>query len=121
MWIASCTKLMTAISAVQCVEKGLLDLDDDISTVLSEWKDPKILVGFEDASGEPIMQTAKGKITLRMLLTHQSGMGYGFIQPLLEKFVDYRKNAEEARSKLVSAQPHLTYLKSSLKFIFLID
>ena len=103
MWIASCTKLMTAISAVQCVEKGLLDLDDDISTVLSEWKDPKILVGFEDASGEPILQKTDGKITLRMLLTHQSGMGYAFIQQPLEQYAEYRTAKEgKAPTRMVS-------------------
>ncbi|KAL1637200.1 hypothetical protein SLS56_000859 [Neofusicoccum ribis] len=42
-WIASCSKLITTIVALQCVEKGLLNLDDDISGILPEWKDPKIL------------------------------------------------------------------------------
>lgn len=91
MWIASCTKLMTAISVLQCVEKGLLHLDDDISTILPEFKDPEILLGFEEVTGKPILERTKGKITLRMLLTHQSGMGYTFMQPKLEQFAKYTK------------------------------
>jgi CubicO group peptidase (beta-lactamase class C family) len=62
--IASCTKLITTIAALQCVEKGLLALDGDISEVLHEWKNPKILVRF-DESGEPILEESKGVISLR--------------------------------------------------------
>ena len=34
MWIASCTKLLTTIVALQCVERGLLALDADVSPIL---------------------------------------------------------------------------------------
>jgi CubicO group peptidase (beta-lactamase class C family) len=99
MWIASCTKLMTAVAVLQCVEKGLLHLDDDISTILSEWKDPRILVGFfDDATGAPILEKATKTITLRMLLTHQSGMGYTFTDPKLEQFTEYKKRMGEMKS-----------------------
>jgi hypothetical protein len=74
MWIASCTKLMTAISVLQCVERGLLKLDEDISPIIPEFKTPLILTGFEPDSGKPILQPAKNKITLRMLLNHSSGL-----------------------------------------------
>lgn len=63
-WIASCSKLITTIAAFQCVEKGLLTLDDDISKVLPEWKDPKILTGH-DENKQPIFKPAKATITLR--------------------------------------------------------
>ena len=33
MWIASCTKLLTSLAALQCVERGLLKPDGDISEV----------------------------------------------------------------------------------------
>ncbi|KAE8553928.1 hypothetical protein EYB25_002466 [Talaromyces marneffei] len=89
MWIASCTKLMTAISAMQCVERGLLKLDEDVSSILPEWKTPQILVGFEDDSGKPIFKDTKNKITLRMLLSHQSGLGYGFAEPELRRYCTY--------------------------------
>ncbi len=96
MWIASCTKLLTAICVMQCVEKGLLNLDDDISTVLDEWKEPRrILTGFDETTGEPKFEEAKGKINLRMLLTHQSGMSYAFPNTILEKYVAWRKIADK--------------------------
>lgn len=63
-WIASATKFITSIAVMQCVEKGLLDLDADISTILPEWKDPKILIGFSETN-EPQFQPAKRPLTLR--------------------------------------------------------
>jgi CubicO group peptidase (beta-lactamase class C family) len=65
---ASMTKLVTSIAAMQCVERGLISLDDDISNVLAEWKDPEILEGFEEESGKPILRKALNKITLRWVV-----------------------------------------------------
>ncbi|KAF9876383.1 transesterase [Colletotrichum karsti] len=84
-WIASCTKFIATIAVMQCVERGQLKLDEDISTVLPEWKNPKVLVGFDDAN-EPQFRPSKRVITLRHLLTHSSGMAYVFMHPLLEKY-----------------------------------
>jgi CubicO group peptidase (beta-lactamase class C family) len=63
-YIASMTKLMTTIAAMQTVERGLIALDDDVSNILHEWKDAEILDGF-DESGKPILRKSKNKITLR--------------------------------------------------------
>jgi CubicO group peptidase (beta-lactamase class C family) len=65
---ASCTKLMTSIAALQCVERGQIGLDDDVSSVLTELKDLKILTGFEEGSDKPILKKAENKITLRCAL-----------------------------------------------------
>jgi len=89
-WIASSTKLLTSISALQCVEKGLLKLDEDIALVLPEWKDPQILTGFDDA-GKAQLRPAKEKITLRRLLTHSSGMTYYTMNPLIARWRDSQK------------------------------
>lgn len=62
--IASSTKFITTIAALQCVEKGLLTLDGAIGDVLPEWKDPKILTGF-DESDRPVFVPAKNTVTLR--------------------------------------------------------
>jgi CubicO group peptidase (beta-lactamase class C family) len=105
MWIASCTKLMTAISVIQCVEKGLLNLEDDISSILPEWKTRNVLVDFEEATGKPILREAKDKITIRMLLTHHSGMGYPFMKPELKQFHDYQKTIGKEVSELIVCFP----------------
>ncbi|KFZ10494.1 hypothetical protein V502_08091 [Pseudogymnoascus sp. VKM F-4520 (FW-2644)] len=83
--MASCTKLMTSIAALQCVERGQIQLDDDVSTVLTELKDIQILTGFKEGTKEPTFKPAKNKITLRHLLTHSSGLGYYGMNPLLTR------------------------------------
>jgi len=89
MWIASCTKLMTAISVMQCVEKGLLDLDADVSTILPEWKDVRLLKGFEKGTGKPIIEKAKNEITLKRLLTHSTGLSYAPLDPRLQQWAKH--------------------------------
>jgi len=53
---------------MQCVEKGLLNLDEDVSTILPELKDKDILTGFEndpDGKEKPILVKNTKTITLR--------------------------------------------------------
>jgi len=102
MWIASCTKLMTAISVMQCVEKGLLDLDADVSTILPEWKEAPLLKGFEEETGKPIIGTAKNKITLKRLLTHSTGLGYIQFDPRLQQWAKAEGRVLTDDSSLVS-------------------
>ena len=65
MWLASCTKLITTIAAMQCVEKGLFSLDEDVTRVLPELKGREILKGFEEGTQKPILVPNTKKITLR--------------------------------------------------------
>src|SRR3954470_16010225 len=73
--LASMTKAVTCVAAMQQVERGNVDLDEPIGRVLPELADPQVLNGF-DASGTPILRPARGTITLRRLLTHTSGLAY---------------------------------------------
>lgn len=117
MWIASCTKLMTAIASLQCVERGLLNLDDDVSSILPEFKTPQILIGFEDDSGKPILKDAKNKITLRLLLTHQTGLGYGFSQPELIRYCKYANIPPIGENRIVCIR-HIFILLFSFQKMF---
>lgn len=65
MWIASCTKFLTAICTMRCVENGQLKLDDDVATILPELANLPILRGFVDSTGEPILEKNSKPITLR--------------------------------------------------------
>ena len=65
--IASCTKLITAVAVMQCVENGKLNLDEDVSKMLHELKDIDILTGFSQ-EGAPQFKKANQKITLRHAL-----------------------------------------------------
>ena len=63
--LASCTKLMTAISALQCVERGLLSLDEDVTMVLPEVGKFGIITGFDDVQSRSITVPNKEPVTLR--------------------------------------------------------
>jgi CubicO group peptidase (beta-lactamase class C family) len=68
MWLASCTKLIGTIAAMQCVERGQLKLDEDVTTILPELKGIQILKGFEkgpDGEDKPILVPNTKTITLR--------------------------------------------------------
>ena len=78
--IASMTKALVSVGAMQLVEQGRLQLDTPIGEVLPELADPQVLTGFSE-DGSPILRPAVRPITLRHLLTHTSGLGYAFIQP----------------------------------------
>ena len=65
MRIASCTKLMTSIAAMQCVERGLVTLDTDVAEILPELAAQGILTGFDEATGEPIINERQNMINLR--------------------------------------------------------
>ena len=71
-WIASCTKLITAIACMQLVEQGKLGLDDadQAEKLCPELKQAMILKGF-DENQKPIRESKTRGITLRMLLSHQ--------------------------------------------------
>lgn len=75
--IASMTKAITSLAAMQLVEAGKLALDDPIGAVLPELAKPQVLTGF-DADGKPLTRPAQTPISLRHLLTHTSGLGYPF-------------------------------------------
>ncbi|KAF2089470.1 beta-lactamase/transpeptidase-like protein [Saccharata proteae CBS 121410] len=82
MWIASCTKLLTSIAAMQCVERGQLHLDEPVYGVLPELKSLDVIHG-PDEHGKPVLKKHKNPITLRILLTHSSGLAYGDVHPLI--------------------------------------
>ncbi|GAA4641731.1 serine hydrolase domain-containing protein [Pontixanthobacter gangjinensis] len=78
--IASMTKALVSIAAMQLVEQGKLTLDGPIGDVLPELANPQVLTGFGE-DGKPQLRAAARPITLRHLLTHTSGLGYFFVHP----------------------------------------
>lgn len=63
--MASCTKLMTGIAILQCVERGLFDLDEDVARLLPELKNVEIISDPEGADDTPTLRPKKTPITLR--------------------------------------------------------
>ena len=89
-WIASMTKAVTAVAAMQLVEQGRLTLDSPIGTVLPELASPQVLEGFAD-DGTPLLRPAARPITLRHLLTHTSGFCYDMWNAELLRYRNFAK------------------------------
>lgn len=56
---------MTTIAAMQCIEKGLFTLDEDITRLLPEYKDIDILAGFDKDTKAPILEKNTTTLTMR--------------------------------------------------------
>ncbi|KZS98248.1 beta-lactamase/transpeptidase-like protein [Sistotremastrum niveocremeum HHB9708] len=77
-WIASCTKILTAICALICVDRGLVALDQDVLPDLPELARQPVRVGRDGDQWK--YAPLKGPITLRQLLTHTSGVSYPSVE-----------------------------------------
>jgi methyl acetate hydrolase len=86
-WIASCTKALTSLGAMQLAEQGLIDLDEPVGPWLPGLARPKLLKGYDDA-GKAMLGEAAKVITPRHLLTHTSGLAYGFTSALLDRYTN---------------------------------
>ncbi|PQE09481.1 beta-lactamase protein [Rutstroemia sp. NJR-2017a BVV2] len=63
-WIASLTKLSTAIASLIAVEKGLVTLDQNVREIVPELAQLDVLEGFDD-DGTPRLRNCTSPITLR--------------------------------------------------------
>lgn len=77
--IASQTKAITATAVMMLWEQGKFRLDDPISKYIPEFKNPQVLKTFKYSDTSYTTEPARSEITIRQLLTHTSGLGYGMI------------------------------------------
>jgi CubicO group peptidase (beta-lactamase class C family) len=74
--IYSMSKPVTSVAAMILWERGLFELTDPISRWLPEFAEPKVYV--KGSSGKPLLEAATEPIRVWHLLTHTSGLTYGF-------------------------------------------
>src|SRR6266404_973535 len=106
--LASMTKAVTSVAAMQLVEQGKLQLDQPVGNVLPELAAPQVLEGFDD-SGAPRLRPAKRPITLRHLLTHTAGFGYEVWDPDLIRYVKASGTPSTGTAKLASLRLPLVF------------
>jgi methyl acetate hydrolase len=84
--IASMTKPITSIAAMQLMEQGRFGLDDPVEKYLPELANPKVFEFFDAATGAYRLRPAARPPTVRHILTHSSGLGYPFTSAILRDF-----------------------------------
>jgi CubicO group peptidase (beta-lactamase class C family) len=84
--IASMTKAMTSVAALQLLEKGKLELDQPISSIIPAFGSLQLLEGFD--GDEPRLRPLSREATVQHLLTHTSGLSYFFTNPDLNRWYE---------------------------------
>ena len=106
--IASMTKAIATVAAMQLVEQGKLKLEEPVPAIDPALGSPQVLEGFE-ASGAPKLRPAKRPITLRHLLTHTAGFTYDIWSPDTVRYVKTTGLPNRATGKVVSLRTPLAF------------
>ena len=104
--IASLTKAITSVAALQLVENGQIKLDDQLDNILPEMSTIKIL-----NNNNEIIEPTKS-ITLRHLLTHTAGFGYEFTSPKIKDWKNLKKKVgwiEKSKPRLFESGESFMY------------
>jgi CubicO group peptidase (beta-lactamase class C family) len=89
--IYSQSKPITGVAMMILFEEGRWKLDDPVSKYVPEFADLKVFKGLDD-KGQPILEDAKRPPTMRELMTHTAGFGYGLSN---EHYVDKQFRAQK--------------------------
>jgi len=82
--IYSMTKPITAVALMMLVEEGKIGLDDEVATHIPSWKNLRVYASgvpslVADTSGQFITTAPKRRMKVVDLVTHTSGLTYGFM------------------------------------------
>lgn len=83
--IFSMTKAVGATAAMILADRGSLDLDAEVESILPEFAEIRVLDGFE--GDRPRLRAPKTRATVRHLATHTSGFVYEFWNPDIPRWM----------------------------------
>ena len=90
--IASMTKPVTSVAIMMLAEQGNLKIDDPVSKYLDGYDQLQVISRFNAADATYETRPAKTVMTIQHLLSHTSGIGYGWTNPI--------ENALTAKTKM---------------------
>jgi CubicO group peptidase (beta-lactamase class C family) len=106
--IASMTKAITSVAAMQLVEQGKIALDDPVPDIDPALSRPQVLEGF-DTVGQPRLRRAKRPITLRHLLTHTAGFTYDWSNANTARYLQLTGSPAMSTGKLAASRQPLAF------------
>jgi CubicO group peptidase (beta-lactamase class C family) len=80
--IASMTKPVTSVAIMMLAEQGKLKIDDPVSKYLDGYDSLQVISKFNDADATYETRPANTVMTIKHLLSHTSGIGYGWTNPI---------------------------------------
>jgi methyl acetate hydrolase len=92
--IASMTKPVTSVAIMMLMEQGQLRLDDPVSAYLDGFDKLQVITKFNAADATYETRPAKNIMTIKQLLSHTSGIGYSFTNPIEFALVAKTKKGE---------------------------
>lgn len=92
--IASMTKPVTSVAIMMLAEQGKLKLDDPVSKYLDGYDKLQVISKFNAADATYETRPAKTVMTIKHLLSHTSGIGYSFTNPIEYALVNKTKKNE---------------------------
>ena len=92
--MASMTKPIVSVAAMQLIEKGKLNLDDPVGKYIPSFKSTEILTSFNSADSSWTSKPSMSLPTVRQLLTHTAGVPYGFVNPSVNGAILYKNGIQ---------------------------
>lgn len=86
--IASMTKPIVSVGTMILIEQGKINLDDLVSKFIPEFMNLQVLDTFNEADTSYTTVPATKNITVKHLLTHTSGIAYGFADKRMKMIYD---------------------------------
>ena len=104
--IYSMTKPITGVAMMILFEEGKWTLDDPVTRYLPELKDLKVWKG-QEPGGNPILEPVKRPPTMRELMSHTAGFGYGLsdthpVDKMFQERVFSSKGLQDMTAKVAS-------------------
>src|ERR1044071_7108966 len=92
--IASMTKPVTSVAIMMLAEQGRLQIDDPVSKYLDGFDKLQVISKFNAADATYETRPARTVMTIKQLLSHTSGIGYSFTNPIEYALVNKTKKGE---------------------------
>jgi CubicO group peptidase (beta-lactamase class C family) len=88
------TKSVTSVAIMMLAEQGKLKIDDPVSKYLDGYDKLQVISKFNATDATYQTRPAKTVMTIKQLLSHTSGIGYSFTNPIEYALVNKTKKGE---------------------------